>query len=145
VKGRRALGLVNYPWRRLGYRLVFAPGRVGVRAKTDIARRTITIYVRKTDKPERIAHDIAHELGHAYDARYLKPRDRHAYVVLRHRPHAEWWPTAAGSDYASGAGDFAEVFALCHASSREFRSTLSPRPAHPCALLSRLNPKAAKR
>ena len=145
VLGRRALGLVKYPWRRLGYRLVFAPGRVGIRARTDIARRTITIYVRKTDKPERIAHDIAHELGHAYDARYLQPRDRHLYVVLRHRPHAGWWPTAAGSDYASGAGDFAEVFALCHASSREFRSTLAPRPAHPCALLGRLHPKAAKR
>src|SRR5205823_7600836 len=25
--GRRALALVHYPWRRLGYRLVFAPGR----------------------------------------------------------------------------------------------------------------------
>jgi virginiamycin B lyase len=143
--GRRALALVSYPWRTLGYRLVFLPGRAGIRAKTDTAHRTITVYVRTTDAPQRIAHDIAHELGHAYDARFLRFRDRRAYVALRGRPHAAWWPTAAGSDYATGAGDFAEVFALCHSASREFRSTLAPRPAHPCALLGRLSAKRGKR
>ena len=132
--GQRALALVRYPWRTLGYRIVFTAGRPGLRATTDTARRTIIVYVRTTDSPQRIAHDIAHELGHAYDARFLHPRDRRAYVALRGRPHAAWWPTAAGSDYATGAGDFAEVFALCHSPSREFRSLLAPRPANPQAL-----------
>jgi streptogramin lyase len=138
ARGRRALALVSYRWRHLGYRIVFAPARVGVRAMTDTRHHTITIYVRTTDRPQRIAHDIAHELGHAYDARFLRPRDRHAYLVLRGRPRAVWWPAAAGSDYASGAGDFAEVFAICHAPSKEFRSTLAPRPKRPCALLGAL-------
>jgi hypothetical protein len=143
--GQRALELVSYRWRSLGYRLVFMPGRPGVRAVSDTAHRVITVYVRTTDAPQRIAHDIAHELGHAYDARLLRPRDRRAYLALRGRPHAAWWPTAAGSDYATGAGDFAEVFALCHSPSAEFRSALAPRPSNPCALLARLRRKTAKR
>jgi hypothetical protein len=105
----------------------------------------ITVYVRTTDAPERVAHDIAHELGHAYDARFLHPRDHRAYLVLRRRPRAAWWPTAGGPDYASGAGDFAEVFALCHSPSPEFRSTLAPRPAAPCGLLGRLRAKMVRR
>ncbi|NUR78477.1 MAG: hypothetical protein HOQ28_19600 [Thermoleophilia bacterium] len=135
--GERALALVRYPWRRLGFRIVFAPGRPGLRARTNTARRVITVYLRSTDTPERVAHDIAHELGHAYDARFLRGRDRRAYLARRGRPHAAWWPTAEGSDYASGAGDFAEVFALCYSPSPEFRSLLAPKPAHPCGLLRR--------
>jgi len=132
--GKRALALVDYR-SRLGYRIVFAAGRPGIRAATDKVHRAITIYVRLADSPQRIAHDIAHELGHAFDARYLGPRGRHAYVVLRGRPHAAWWPSHAGSDYASAAGDFAEVFALCHAPGREYLSTFARRPAHPCVLV----------
>jgi hypothetical protein len=145
VLGQRALRLVSYPWRNLGYRLVFLAGRPGVRAETNSVRHTITVYVRTTDTPQRVAHDIAHELGHAYDARFLHDRDRRAYVTLRGRPRAPWWPTAAGSDYATGAGDFAEVFALCHSPSPEFRSTLAPRPANACALLGRLRTRMGKR
>ena len=145
ARGRRALALVSYRWRRLGYRIVFAPAKVGVRATTDTRRHTITVYVRTTDTPQRIAHDIAHELGHAYDARFLRPRDHRAYLGLRRRPRATWWPTAPGSDYASGAGDFAEVFALCHAPSKEFRSTLAPRPKHPCALIAAVTPRKGNR
>ena len=44
------------------------------------------------------------------------------------------------SDYRSGAGDFAEVFALCHSVSPVFRSRLAPRPQDPCAVL----PKSAR-
>jgi hypothetical protein len=118
---------------------------VGVRATTDTLHHKITVYVRTSDTPRRIAHDIAHELGHAYDARLLRPRDHRAYLTLRRRPRATWWPSAPGSDYASGAGDFAEVFALCHAPSKEFRSTLAPRPKHPCALVAAVTPRRRSR
>jgi streptogramin lyase len=143
--GRRALALVSYRWQRLGYRIVFAPARLGVRAETDTARRKITVYVRLTDSPVRIAHDIAHEVGHAYDARFFHARERHAYLVLRHRSGARWWPKRVASDYATGAGDFAEVFALCHSSSREFRSILAPKPVNACALLHRVDPRMERR
>jgi hypothetical protein len=84
----------------------------------------------------RVAHDVAHEVGHAYDVSRMTARERRRYLRRRGVPRAPWWP-GAGSDDASGAGDFAEVFALCHAASPDFRSRLAPRPASPCSLLPR--------
>lgn len=81
-----------------------------------------------------IAHDIAHELGHAYDAVRLTDADREAYLTRRGVPGAPWLPEGA-SDYAVGAGDFAEVFALCHAASPDFRGTLAARPDQACESL----------
>jgi hypothetical protein len=132
--GRRALRLVSYPWRTLGYRIVFAPARPGLRGETIRATHTIAIFVRPSDVPHRIAHDIAHELGHAYDDRHMTPALRRAYLGRRGVPRARWWPWQA-TDYGAGAGDFAEVFALCHAASPEFRSTLAPLPADACGAL----------
>jgi hypothetical protein len=119
----------------LGYSIRFAPGRTGVRADTYIAARRITIFLRKGDVPSLVSHDIAHEMGHAFDAARMSAAARRAYLRARGAPRAAWWPKRAGSDYAVGAGDFAEVFALCHAPSAVFRSTLAPRPANPCGLL----------
>jgi hypothetical protein len=140
---RRALPLVGgISARALGYRLVLAPrSDAGLRALTDTESHTITLYLARDDTPHRTAHDLAHELGHAWDAEHMTAATRHAYLVARGVPRASWWPTKGGlSDYDSGAGDFAEVFALCHAASPDFRSRLAPRPADPCAVL----PKGAR-
>ena len=132
--GRQALSLVTFRAAPLGYRVRFAQGRTGVRAVTDRDTRTITVFVRRGDLPSLVAHDIAHEMGHAFDDRRLTATARRAYLRARGVSRAAWWP-GGGSDYAVGAGDFAEVFALCHAPSAEFRSTLAPRPDNPCSLL----------
>jgi hypothetical protein len=134
---RRALPLVSgVSASALGYKLVLAPRRDPLlRALTDTTAHTITLYLAKGDAPHRTAHDLAHELGHAYDADHLTPAARRAYLADRGVPKARWWPSNRRSDYAVGAGDFAEVFALCHAASPEFRSTLAPRPADACAVL----------
>ena len=131
---RRALDLVSYRG-RLGYRIVLAPPRRGVRAATNTGTRTITIFLDPPDAPHRVAHDIAHELGHAWDALHLDAAGRRAYLHGRGVPHAAWWPRTVGADYDTGAGDFAEVFARCHAASPEFRSRLAPPPADACAAL----------
>ena len=131
---RRALALVSYRG-RLGYRIVLAPPRLGVRAETNAGTRTITIFLDPPDAPHRVAHDIAHELGHAWDARHLDDAGRRAYLRARGVARAAWWPRTVGADYATGAGDFAEVFARCHAASPEFRSRLAPPPADACAAL----------
>ncbi len=125
----------------LGRRVVLAPPRPGVRAEHDARRRTITLYLNPLDAPHRVAHDLAHELGHAWDAERLDDVGRREYLRGRGAPGAAWWPAAPGDDYASGAGDFAEVFARCHAASPEFRSRLAPVPADACAAL----PQAARR
>jgi hypothetical protein len=134
---RRARALVDVTPAQVGYRLVVTGPRPGLRAQTDRSTRTITLFVAPHAVAHRLAHDLAHELGHAYDDRYLTPQQRRAYLRRRGVPDARWFPGGRFSDYASGAGDFAEVFALCHAASPEFRSRLAARPAEPCALLPR--------
>jgi hypothetical protein len=119
----------------LGYRLRVAAPRRGIRGQTDRVSRTVTLFVSGTDAPHRVAHDLAHEIGHAYDAVRMSAAARAAYLLRRGVPAAQWSPGGRVSDYDSGAGDFAEVFALCHAASPEFRSTLAPRPVDPCPLL----------
>ena len=140
---RRALPLISgVSPRALGYRVELAPRRnPALRALTDTESHTITLYLARDDAPHRTAHDLAHEMGHAWDAEHMTSATRRAYLAVRGVPRASWWPTQAGrSDYHAGAGDFAEVFALCHAASPEFRSQLAARPADPCAVL----PKAAQ-
>jgi hypothetical protein len=131
---RRAMALLGYRG-RLGYRIVLAPPRPAVRAETNTGTRTITVFLDPMDAPHKVAHDIAHELGHAWDARHLDDAGRRAYLERRGADHAAWWPRTVGADYATGAGDFAEVFARCHAASPEFRSRLAPPPADACAAL----------
>jgi hypothetical protein len=131
---RRALALVGFR-DRLGYRLVLAPPRPGVRAETDTGARTITLHLDPADAPHRVAHDIAHELGHAWDSAHLDDAGRRAYLRARGAAGAGWWPDSRTADYGTGAGDFAEVFARCHAASPEFRSRLAPAPADACAVL----------
>jgi hypothetical protein len=133
--GDRALGLVAYPWHDLGYEIVFAPGQPKVRAQTDLVAHRITVFLGEGDATHRIAHDIGHELGHAYDAKYLTDADRLRYLQQRGVPSATWFPGTKFSDYDTGAGDFAEVFAACHAASPEFRSRLADKPAQACSLI----------
>jgi hypothetical protein len=71
----------------------------------------------------------------------MTPAGRRAYLDGRGVPRAQWWPRNGRADYSVGAGDFAEVYALCHAASPEFRSRLAPRPVDACAML----PAAAAR
>jgi hypothetical protein len=135
----RAERLVSVTPRQLGYTLRVAGPVPGLRGQTDTARRTITLFVAPRDVPDVVAHDLGHELGHAFDAQRLSAADRAAYLRARGAPTAPWLPGRA-SDYRSGAGDFAEVFALCHATSPLFRSRLAGRPEDPCGAL----PKQAR-
>jgi hypothetical protein len=133
---RAAEALVGLDARRLGLTLALHDPRPGVAARLDHTTATVTLFASGAEAPHRLAHDLAHELGHAVDLDALAAADRRAYLARRGRPGATWWPAATtASDYATGAGDFAEVFALCHAASPVFRSRLAPRPVDACALL----------
>jgi hypothetical protein len=133
--GDRALKLISYPWHDLGYEIVFAPGQRDVRAQTDLVAHRITVFLNRGDAAHRVAHDIGHELGHAYDQRYLNFTDRLQYLEARGHANGQWFPGRKFSDYDTGAGDFAEVFASCHAASPEFRSRLATKPSQPCSLI----------
>ena len=132
---RRAQALVGVRPQDLGYRLVIAGPVPGIRGETDRAARTITLFVDARQAAHRVAHDLAHEIGHAYDDRHLTGAQRRAWLRARDAAGTPWSPGGTLSDYASGAGDFAEVYARCHAASPDFRSRLGPPPVDACALL----------
>jgi hypothetical protein len=136
----RAQALVSVTPQQLGWRLRVAGPLAGVRGRADTTTKTITLYVGAHAAAHQVAHDLGHEIGHAFDAERLSAAERAAYLRGRGVPEASWWPAGQASDYASGAGDFAEVFALCHAVSPEYRSRIAVRPEDPCALL----PKEAR-
>jgi hypothetical protein len=136
----RARRLTTLTPAQLGYTLRVAGPVPGLRGQTDNAAHTITLFVSPNDAPNLVAHDLAHEIGHAFDAERLTAAQRAAYLRSRGAAGAPWFPGSQASDYRSGAGDFAEVFALCHAASPVFRSSLATRPADPCRAL----PKEAR-
>jgi hypothetical protein len=121
--------------RALGYRVLLAPATDDLRAQTDTKAKTVTLYLRSDDPAYRVAHDLAHETGHAYDVERMDDALRDEYLTGRGAPKVPWWPGGKRSDLDVGAGDFAEVFALCHAASPEFRSKVAPRPDDACAAL----------
>jgi hypothetical protein len=131
----RARRLTTLTPAQLGYTLRVAGPVPGLRGQTDNATRTITLFVSPDDTPNVVAHDLAHEIGHAFDARRMAAAQRAAYLRARGAAGAPWLPGPQASDYRSGAGDFAEVFALCHAASPVYRSRLAARPADPCGAL----------
>ncbi len=93
-------------------------------------QRRIEIYVRSDQTPRDVAEVLAHELGHAVDVTSLTREDRARWLSARGLESTAWWPPeGARSDFASGAGDWAEAFAmwlLSDASQSEVGGPLTP-------------------
>ncbi len=126
-----AMGLLTVDWKHLypGWTLRFRSPRKGLLALTLPKEKRIDVYVRKNRTAMSLAHDVAHELGHAADVTYLVDVDRYAY--LRNRGLVEstsWWTCNSCGDMNVGAGDFAETFALIVSPKFRFFSELAPEP-----------------
>jgi hypothetical protein len=134
-----ALSLVRYDWaaRLPGWELRFLEGRRGVRGLTYTQRRVIEVFVRPGDTPVGLAHVVAHELGHAVDLTLLTPLERDLWRQGRGQgPGTVWFPGAPGqSDFATGAGDFAEAFAWLHGPGGQWSGELGPPPSAAQAVL----------
>lgn len=122
VDGRGMEGLValSYPWseRLRGWVIMFLPERAGLRRLTLAAPRRIEIYVRSGDAAWDIGRVLAHEIGHAVDLVHNDFEDRERWRSEREIAlGTPWWPESNQSDFATGAGDFAECFASWQVSS----------------------------
>jgi hypothetical protein len=113
--GRRALEQIGYPWqeRLPDWTVTFLPGRAGLLGGTWTYERRIEIYVRATQSVEDVAFTLAHELGHAVDVTHFGEDERHAWLAARAlHPDTPWWVESGATDFGSGAGDWAEAFAI---------------------------------
>lgn len=113
--GQLALDRMSFDWRIAfpAWRVEFLGPREGLRALTYPSEKKIEIFVRADDTAETLHRVFAHELGHVFDVELNDDADRARWAAQRDLPaSAPWWPSAAAPDFATGAGDFAEAFAV---------------------------------
>lgn len=129
-RGEEALRRVDFPWRDLGFDVVFLAARSGYKGLTHEGSRRVEVYVRESMPVEEIAHIVAHELGHAYDLARLDDAERQRYKALRgYAGRPDWHTCNACTDFDTPAGDLAETFAYVHLHGEtEWKSTVAPPP-----------------
>jgi hypothetical protein len=129
-KRRRAvLALIRYPWKGLGFHIVFKGARLGYRAMTLTAKHRIEVYLRPGDDVTQQAYDVAHELGHAFDLKNNDEERRRKWREMRGiELSTPWFGCDACPDYGTPAGDFAETFAFLLLGPGNFHSVIAPLP-----------------
>lgn len=128
--GDQALLRVAYPWRERfpEWRVFFRGPRDGIRALTFPAERRIEIFIRSSDTVSSLHRVFAHELGHLVDVELNSDADRDRWREQRSiSSDTPWWPSASAPDFATGAGDFAEAFAVWETGVTT-RSTVGTQP-----------------
>lgn len=108
--GARAEATVDFDFRAAlpGWDIVYAldhPDFLGVTRSDD---KSITVHVEPGATADVVAAVLMHEVGHALDLERLSDSERAEWIALRDMP-ATWWPGNGLSDFAVGAGDFAEA------------------------------------
>ena len=127
---QEALNRVSFDWQSAfpNWRIEFKRPRSGIRALTYPAERRIEVFVRADDTAGSIHRVLAHELGHVVDVELNSDADRQLWREQRGLPSsAPWWPSAEAPDFATGAGDFAEAFAVMETGVTS-RSTIGDQP-----------------
>lgn len=127
--GESAFASLGYDLTALGWTIGFADGRPGLLGVAYSQRRHIEVFVRPGQSRSLLRAVIAHEIGHAVDLEYNDDGRRARWRQLRAVPADQtWFGCSLCDDYATPAGDFAEVFSLWLAGPAHFRSALGGVP-----------------
>ena len=127
-RGAAALASLQGGAERTGFRVEFRGARKGYLGLTHLQERRIEVFVRAcgTQSDELLRHVMAHELGHAYDTTHGSAATRRAWMAVRGIPDGTPWYGCSGcTDFATPAGDFAEVYAQWARGSSTNRSELA--------------------
>lgn len=137
-----AIEAVAYPWRDElpGWRIEFVSGAGNIAGYTWSREERIEVFVRPGATSADLARILAHELGHAVDVSKNSGDERREWLAARDAETAPWWPGNGLADFATGAGDFAESFAVWQIGDSDYRSELAPVPTpEQIELLERLS------
>jgi hypothetical protein len=114
-----------------GARFEFAEGRSGYLGLTYLQERRIVLYIRScsAESASLLRHVAAHELGHAFDGAYMSSAQRADWMRARGISSGTPWFGCGGcTDFATPAGDFAEVYAQWARGGGDNRSRMAGRP-----------------
>lgn len=128
--GVEALERVSFDWQTVfpRWQVEFHGARDGIRALTYPGERRIEIFIRPTDTAATLHRVFAHELGHVVDVEMNSDLDRTNWLDQRGiSQETPWWPSAQSPDFDTGAGDFAEAFAVWE-TGVSTRSTIGDQP-----------------
>lgn len=125
-----ALESIEYPWREElpGWDIEFVSGAGNIAGYTWSREERIEVFVRPGATSSDLARILAHELGHAVDVSKNSGDERRAWLEIRGAEDAPWWPGNGLADFATGAGDFAEAFAVWQVGDGDYRGELAPVP-----------------
>lgn len=125
-----ALEAIEYPWREelAGWQIEFVVGAGNIAGYTWSREERIEVFVRPGATSSDLARILAHELGHAVDVSKNSGDERRQWLVARGTTDAPWWPGNGSADFATGAGDFAEAFAVWQVGDADYRGELAPAP-----------------
>ncbi len=131
ARGEQALARITYPWRAQlpAWTISFAEGRSGVFGYTYVNERRIEVFVRNDMSDDLLAHVVAHELGHAVDVSLNSGDDRNSWAAARGISGVQWWPGDGVTDFSTGAGDFAEAFAVWQIGPGNYRGRAADLPS----------------
>jgi hypothetical protein len=111
-RGQAALARMPLLPGSVGFTIEFLPARGGYGGLTYPDSRRIEIYVDEGWSDARLAHVVAHEIGHAVDMARNSRSDHERWRAARGIPSTtKWWADPYTSDFATPGGDFAECFA----------------------------------
>ena len=110
--GAAAEASVEYDFRSAlsGWQIGFADDHPDFLGVTLSEAKSITVHVEPDATVDEVAAVLMHEVGHAIDLERLTDAERAEWIRMRNMP-ATWWPGNGLSDFAVGAGDFAEAVA----------------------------------
>ncbi|MEZ5377749.1 MAG: hypothetical protein R2733_14685 [Acidimicrobiales bacterium] len=139
--GGAALDRLDYDWEANlpGWRIDFIEGNDRIAGYTWSNEARIEVFVRPTASSADVARILAHELGHAVDVTLNTGDERSAWLAQRGATEVQWWPSSGAADFETGAGDFAECFAVLLVGADDYRSKVAPAPtAADLALIAQL-------
>lgn len=139
--GGQALAAMRFDWPAIfdDWTIEFHDERMGLRALTYPHEKRIEVFVRERDTVRSLHRVLAHEFGHVVDVELNTAADRDRWVAERAlAPNVLWWPDESAADFGTGAGDFAEAFAVWETGIRT-QSTVGGQPdSDDMALLAEL-------